>query len=188
MSGLKVQRIDDTYRAIVVRCPETNVYMLLWVDHHDEAYDWAKRKKCSINKVTGGVQVFEVQEELIKKEIEKISVFAAYSDNQLIKIGLPEEQIPMIRGIGSLDDLYSLKSCIPEDAYEGLEWLGNGFDYEEVLSLYSSTSSEDVGNDDFATALQSDSSKKSFVIVDGEDELKRIMAEPLEKWRMSMMP
>ena len=34
-------RIDDAYRAIVVRCPDTNVFMLLWVDHHDEAYAWA---------------------------------------------------------------------------------------------------------------------------------------------------
>ena len=34
-------RIDDTYRGIVVRQQETGVYLLLWVDHHDEAYDWA---------------------------------------------------------------------------------------------------------------------------------------------------
>ena len=34
-------RIDDTYRGIVVRQKETGVYLLLWVDHHDEAYQWA---------------------------------------------------------------------------------------------------------------------------------------------------
>lgn len=181
-------RIDDTYRAIVVRCPETNVYMLLWVDHHDEAYAWAKRKKCSINKVTGGVQVFEVQEVVIEKEVEKYSIFATYTDEQLLNIGLPKEQIPMIREISSLVELHSLKTSIPEDAYEGLEWLGNGFDYEEVLGLYSDITNENVSDEDFATALQSDSSKKSFVIVDGEDELKRIMAEPLEKWRIFLHP
>ena len=37
-------RIDDTYRGIVAREKESGVYLLLWVDHHDEAYDWAKRK------------------------------------------------------------------------------------------------------------------------------------------------
>ena len=31
-------RIDDTYRGIVVRQQEAGVYLLLWVDHHDEAY------------------------------------------------------------------------------------------------------------------------------------------------------
>ena len=49
-------RIDDTYRGIVVRQPETGVYLLLWVDHHDEAYAWAKNKKCEVNPKTGALQ------------------------------------------------------------------------------------------------------------------------------------
>ena len=181
-------RIDDTYRAIVVRCPDTNVYMLLWVDHHDEAYAWAKRKKCSINKVTGGVQVFDVQEVAVEKQIEKETIFAAYTDVQLIRMGLPEEQIPMIKSIESMDEFYAMKKSIPEDAYEGLEWLAHGFDYDEVIETLYEDEAEQVKDDDFAAALQSDSSKKSFVIVDGEEELKRIMAEPLEKWRIFLHP
>ncbi len=42
-------RIDQTYRGIVVRQEETGVFLLLWVDHHDEAYAWARRKKCEIS-------------------------------------------------------------------------------------------------------------------------------------------
>ena len=35
--NLRTVRIDQTYRAIVLK-PETgNVYVLLWVDHHDKA-------------------------------------------------------------------------------------------------------------------------------------------------------
>ncbi len=181
-------RIDDAYRAIVVRCPDTNVFMLLWVDHHDEAYAWAKRKKCSINKVTGGVQVFDVQEITVEKTVEKETIFANYSDAQLLRIGLPEEQIPMVKSIGSLDEFYAMKKSLPEDAYEGLEWLAHGFDYDEVIATLYEKQTESVGDEDFATALQSDSSKKSFVIVDGEEELKRIMAEPLEKWRIFLHP
>ena len=181
-------RIDDTYRAIVVRCPDTNVYMLLWVDHHDEAYAWAKRKKCSINKVTGGVQVFDVQKVAVEKQVEKETIFAAYTDDQLIRMGLPEEQIPMIKSIETMDEFYAMKKSIPEDAYEGLEWLAHGFDYDEVIETLYEDEAEPVKEDDFAAALQSDSSRKSFVIVDGEEELKRIMAEPLEKWRIFLHP
>lgn len=181
-------RIDDAYRAIVVRCPETNVYMLLWVDHHDEAYAWAKRKKCSINKVTGGVQVFDVQEVTVEKQIEKDYLFSKYTDDQLIRLGLPEEQLSMIRSIETVEEFFSLKKSIPEDAYEGLEWLAHGFDFDEVVETLFGEEPETVGEDDFAKALQSDSSKKSFVIVDGEEELKRIMAEPLEKWRIFLHP
>ena len=181
-------RIDDTYRAIVVRCPDTNVYMLLWVDHHDEAYAWAKHKKCSINKVTGGVQVFDVQEVAAPRQIEKKTIFAVYTDEQLIRMGLPEEQIPMIKSIESIDEFYAMKNSIPEDAYEGLEWLAHGFDYDEVIETLYEDGAETVKEDDFAAALQSDYSKKSFVVVDGEEELKRIMAEPLEKWRIFLHP
>lgn len=181
-------RIDDTYRAIVVRCPDTNVYMLLWVDHHDEAYAWAKRKKCSINKVTGGVQVFDVQEVAVEKQVEKETIFASYTDDQLIRMGLPEEQIPMVKSIESMEEFYSMKKSIPEDACEGLEWLAHGFNYDEVIETLYEDEAKQVKDDDFAAALQTDSSKKSFVIVDGEEELKRIMAEPLEKWRIFLHP
>ena len=181
-------RIDDAYRAIVVRCPDTNVFMLLWVDHHDEAYAWAKRKKCSINKVTGGVQVFDVQEVTVEKTVEKETLFAKYSDAQLLRMGLPEEQLPMVKSIESLDEFYAMKKSLPEDAYEGLEWLAHDFDYDEVVSTLYEKETEPVSDEDFAAALQSDSSKKSFVIVDGEEELKRIMAEPLEKWRIFLHP
>lgn len=181
-------RIDDAYRAIVVRCPDTNVFMLLWVDHHDEAYAWAKRKKCSINKVTGGVQVFDVQEVTVEKTVEKETIFAKYSDAQLLRLGLPEEQLPMVKSLESLDEFYAMKKSLPEDAYEGLEWLAHDFDYDEVVSTLYEKETEQVSDEDFAAALQSDSSKKSFVIVDGEEELKRIMAEPLEKWRIFLHP
>jgi len=183
-------RIDDTYRGIVVREPECNVYILLWVDHHDEAYAWAKRKKCSINKLTGSVQIFDVQEVIEEQQtIDEPALFADITDDIFEKIGLPNEQLPMIKAIKTLEGLRSLKAAIPEDAYEGLEWLGNGFSPDEVLStLYPEAEHVDVNETDFAAALQTDASKKSFVIVDGEEELQAIMQEPLEKWRIFLHP
>ena len=183
-------RIDDTYRGIVVREPESNVYILLWVDHHDEAYDWAKRKKCSINKLTGSVQIFDVQEVIEEQNtINEPTLFENVTDEVFAKIGLPEEQLPMVKAIKTLEGLHSLKAAIPEEAFEGLEWLGNGFTPEEVLStLYPEADHVEVKDNDFATALQTDASKKSFVIVEGEEELQAIMQEPLEKWRIFLHP
>ena len=75
-------RIDDTYRGIVVRQQETGVYLLLWVDHHDEAYGWARRKKCEVNSATGNSQVFDIQH--ANDEVQPIApefcLFAEYSD------------------------------------------------------------------------------------------------------------
>ena len=183
-------RIDDTYRAIVVREPESGVFILLWVDHHDEAYDWAKRKKCSVNKTTGSVQIYDVQEVVVEQEVQDSpGIFAEIEDDVLSRIGLPEEQIAMVKRIKSLDELHEKKQQIPEDAYEGLEWIGNGFDVEEVLSTLYPVPEQIAGDtENLAEALKSDASKKSFVIVDGEEELQAIMQEPLEKWRIFLHP
>jgi superfamily I DNA/RNA helicase len=183
-------RIDDTYRGIVVRLEESGVFLLLWVDHHDEAYDWARRKKCIINPQTGSVQVFDLQkmdeaESLIPKNSY---LFAQVSDSDLLLLGVPEEQIDVIRTIATVDDFYSIKKFIPDDAYENLEWIANGFTAKEVLESIASEK-EDVPKDgDFAAALQNPRSQRSFVIIEGEDELRRIMAEPLEKWRVFLHP
>ena len=50
-------RVNGSYRAIV-KIPTIdakNVYTLLWVDSHDDAYDWAKRKKIVVNQATNSV-------------------------------------------------------------------------------------------------------------------------------------
>ena len=42
-------RVDKTYRVIIAIQEITNTYVLLWVDHHDEAYKWANTKKIEVN-------------------------------------------------------------------------------------------------------------------------------------------
>lgn len=42
--------------------------------------------------------------------------------------------------------------------------------------------------EDLSAALDVPTTLKSFVVVEGEDELRRIMAEPLEKWRVFLHP
>jgi hypothetical protein len=42
-------RIDEAHRAIILKPDTGNTYILLWADKHDEAYQWATRKRCIIN-------------------------------------------------------------------------------------------------------------------------------------------
>lgn len=183
-------RIDDTYRGIVVRQQETGVYLLLWVDHHDEAYDWAKRKKCEANPVTGNVQVFDIQHayDEVQPIAPEFCLFAEYLDADLLRIGVPEEQLTFVKNIPHLTAFYESKGQLPEDAYENLEWLANDFPLEEVLSMVEESKKATTETENLAEALQSAGSQKSFVVVDGEEELLRIMAEPLEKWRVFLHP
>ena len=183
-------RIDDTYRGIVAREKESGVYLLLWVDHHDEAYDWAKRKKCAINPSTGSVQVFDIQEvsEPIPSVIEDFGLFAEISDTDLLALGVPEEQLTFVKSIPREDVFYKSKSAFPVDAYENLEWVINGFSVDEVLELYRASCGDSKQTGDMAEALHKPESQSAFVIVEGEDELQKIMSEPLEKWRVFLHP
>lgn len=182
-------RIDDTYRGIVVRQKESGVYLLLWVDHHDEAYQWASRKRCEVDPKTGAIQVYDVQTVVEKASApESVYLFAAAKDEELLKLGVPEVQLELVRSFISKEDFYKAESVMPQDAYEHLSWLAEGFPMEEVLELVSEEQDVAAADEDLSAALDVPTTQKSFVVVEGEDELRRIMAEPLEKWRVFLHP
>lgn len=182
-------RIDDTYRGIVVREEETGVYLLLWVDHHDEAYDWAARKRCEVNKKTGAVQIFDVQtvaEEAAAPAAD--ALFKDVSDSDLLELGVPEEQLVLVRSFTDTKAFFAAKASIPQDAFEYLSWLTEGIPFDEVLEYAKEERGTGDSDGTISDALDTPGSLKAFVVVDGEDELKRIMAEPLEKWRVFLHP
>ena len=182
-------RIDDTYRGIVVRQQETGVYLLLWVDHHDEAYQWAARKRCEVNPKTGAIQVFDVQTVVERMSApEKVALFATAKDDELLKLGVPEVQLEFVRSFVSKEEFHKAESSMPHDAYEHLSWLAEGFPMEEVLELVSEEQTSATSTEDLSVALDIPTTLKSFVVVEGEDELRRIMAEPLELWRVFLHP
>lgn len=182
-------RIDDSYRGIVVRQQETGVYLLLWVDHHDEAYQWASRKRCEVNPNTGAIQVYEVQTVAEKASAPAdVCLFASVKEEELLRLGVPEVQIEFVRSFICKEDFYKSKSAMPQDAYEYLSWLAEGFSVEEVLELVHEGQNAADSGEDLSAALDVPTTLKSFVVVEGEDELRRIMAEPLEKWRVFLHP
>ena len=182
-------RIDDTYRGIVVREEETGVYLLLWVDHHDEAYTWAARKRCEVNKKTGAVQIFDVQTVEETAAVRSAdALFKTISDEDLLELGVPGEQLAFIRTLADEKAFFDAKASIPQDAFEYLSWITEGIPLEEVLDLAREERGPGESAESISDALDTPASLKSFVVVEGEDELKTIMAEPLEKWRVFLHP
>lgn len=182
-------RIDNAYRGIVVRQKETGVYLLLWVDHHDEAYQWAARKRCDVNPKTGAIQVYDIKTTVEEeRSTNKVPIFACVTNEQLLKLGVPKAQIGYIKSFTSKDEFHQAEGSIPADVYEYLSWIAEGFPVEEVLELYEEEQAVDGQTDDLAKALDMPATLKSFVVVEGEDELRLIMAEPLEKWRVFLHP
>ena len=187
--NMRSVRIDDTYRAILIREEGTNVYLLLWVDHHDEAYDWAVRKRCILNHTTGSIQVYETQATAQPEEVsssEEKPLFASLSDDLLQKLGVPEELIAYVRTLTDLS-FDAAKGKMPRDAFEALDYVRIGLDPKEVIAeLYGETPAKKAG--DMATALQNPITKMQFYVADGEEDLKAMMNAPLELWRVYLHP
>src|SRR5581483_494734 len=59
---VRTVRIDQKYRAVVLQPEHGEVYVLVWVDNHDEAMDWARERSFEINPRTGALQVVSVSE------------------------------------------------------------------------------------------------------------------------------
>ena len=187
--NMRSVRIDDTYRAILIREEGTNVYLLLWVDHHDEAYEWAVRKRCILNHATGSIQVYETQATAQPDEqqySEEKPLFNTISDDLLKKLGVPEELIAYVRTLTDTSFDFA-KDKLPRDAFEALDYVRIGLDPKEVIAeLYGETPAEKTG--DMAAALQNPITKMQFYVADGEEDLKAMMNAPLELWRVYLHP
>lgn len=182
-------RIDNTYRGIVLQEEETRQYLLLWVDHHDEAYAWAARKRCDVNPKNGLIQIYEVKE---KEKIVTVEgtkyLFGDISDDNLLELGVPEEQLEYVKSFTNIDEFIAAKDAIPQDAFENLSWLTEGIPLEEVLQLVMDQHVSTNADMTIAGALSAHSSFRSFVVVEGEEELMKILEAPLEKWRVFLHP
>lgn len=198
--NLRTVRIDDAYRAIVLKPEAGNVYGLLWVDHHDEAMAWAARKRCTINPEIGAIQIYELVEtshEVAAEapqpyavpEVKPPPLFAALGNAELVGVGVPEELLPIVREVRSVAELEAIAKQLPPMAFEGLSYLADGESLAEVrsaLGLDSGTPA--IAPDDFAAALESDASRKHFVIVDNDEALAAMLDAPLERWRIFLHP
>lgn len=145
---LRSVRVGDDYRAIVRAPDRGKVFVLLWVDHHDEAYRWAESKELQVHPATGTLQVFDVDAasrvvtELDGAAVEPAAgapereekrLFSDFTDDQLFAGGLPRPLIPAVRALYTHSDLDRLIVHLPQEAADLLTGLAAGYSYDEVL-------------------------------------------------------
>jgi superfamily I DNA/RNA helicase len=201
-------RLDQAYRCIVLAPEKGDLYCLLWVDHHDDAYQWARTNCVEINKTTGAIQIYNTQyldgpppvehdsvsqftpppvTQATLEPIEETPLFNL-DDTRLLKIGVPESMLQTVMDLVSETQLQKLKDALPIEAFEALEFFAGGIPWEDVIDEYGVENTEPVDTEDFATAMELDTSKRRFHIVESDEELQQILAAPLEKWRVYLHP
>jgi superfamily I DNA/RNA helicase/mRNA-degrading endonuclease RelE of RelBE toxin-antitoxin system len=191
--NLRSVRIDQAYRGIVLK-PETgNLYILLWVDKHDDAYAWATKHVCQVHPKTGAIQVLQV-EDVETQETEphtlpdktKGGIFDKFDDETLISLGIPSQILPTIRTIRSEEGLDRKAQAIPLEASNALYALAAGIPISEMKA--EATNINEVDTTDFAAALDSPDTKQRFIEIDSAVEMEKILAASLDKWRVFLHP
>ena len=199
---VRTVRIDLSYRAIILHPDQGNSYLLAWVDHHDEAMDWARNRQFDVNPVTGALQIVDTiaaeaavleVEEKRKSETKSLSeydLFETFLDDDLFQTGLPKPLLPAVRALKSTDELEGLKTYLPREAYEALWWIANlGYSVKQALNeVAASRPAEPVDTEDIGTALQHPDSQRRFAVVHTVTELQEMLNAPMEKWRVFLHP
>jgi hypothetical protein len=134
-------RVSSHIRMIVHRTAAS--LLLCYVDHHDQAYRWAERRKIEAHPQTGAAQIVLLVETVREVEIphyvtvdvpiqdqalaksEKSLLFASIPDDQLLSYGVPPDWLATVRTLNE-DSLLVRSADLPAEAAEALLELAIG--------------------------------------------------------------
>jgi hypothetical protein len=126
-------RVSRDLRIIVHRTGTS--LLLCYVNHHDEAYLWAERRRLETHPKTGAAQLVEVRERVqeitVPKYVEAVQetprrrVFHNISEGTLLTYGVPPEWVPEVLN-ATEDSLLEIAGHLPAEAAEALLNLATG--------------------------------------------------------------
>lgn len=191
--------LPSGYRAIIIAPDKGDTYLLVHIDAHDKAYDWAKNKRFEVHPKTGVFQLFDVTEmEAMAKEkaaAEESKVPGYFlrdlSENDLFVAGVPQPLIPAVLAIDSDEAFDALIEYLPNDCRDVLTGIASGMTVDEALSeMLGVTEEENEAVPESAGDFSYISRSASFdlVLVEGEEHLKEILEASLEEWRIFLHP
>jgi mRNA-degrading endonuclease RelE of RelBE toxin-antitoxin system len=179
-------RISSDLRLIVHKTESS--LLLCFVGHHDNAYQWAECRKLETHPQTGAAQLVEIRETVKEiiipqyTEVQKPSapvkplLFANYSEEELLKYGVPPEWIDDVRKANE-DTILELADHLPGEAAEALLCLATG-------TLPQIIPPAAVGSDPFTHP----DAERRFRTMHNIEELERALEYPWEKWIVFLHP
>ncbi|TQM72136.1 UvrD-like helicase family protein [Actinomadura hallensis] len=196
---IRTIRITQFWRGVVLAPDDgSGTYLLLKVLQHDKAIAWARKRVISVNKATRGLEVRNVEaiEQLtpvFQEAADKAPalLFADYSDTVLRDLGIDDGVLPAVRTIIDKPQLEAFATLFPEDQFEVLQYLAEGFTpdevWQEVVAVRRpADATADEVTEDLATAIANTPSR--IALVSGPDELQDILTKPFDAWRIFLHP
>ncbi len=196
--GLNFERLqrpkDPNFRSvrvsrdirIIIHQSGSNL-LLCYVDHHNNAYQWAERRRLETHPKTGAAQLVEVREtirevtvpvyvEAVQETPPKPILFASVSDDVLLGYGVPTEWLGDVRDANE-DSLLNLAEHLPGEAVEALLELAVGGTPQAARRVT-------IGAD----AFEHPDAQRRFRVMNDVAELQRALDYPWEKWAVFLHP
>jgi hypothetical protein len=206
-------RVNRDLRLIVHKTGTS--LLLCYVNHHDEAYEWAKRRKLETHPKTGAAQLVEIRERVqeitIPRYVEagpvasaKPLLFDGLSDGELLSYGVPTEWLPDVRTANE-ETLLELADYLPKEAAEALLDLATGVTPQTLrltqprievsprLSSQKAAQLELISAQSEPALVSTESfehpdAKRRFRLINNLEELERALDYPWEKWTVFLHP
>lgn len=176
-------RVDQDVRIILHRSGGNVV--LCYVGRHDDAYEWASRRRLETHPTTGAAQMVEVREVVkempVYREVERQAegrrlLFAGVGDEQLLSYGVPAEWLGDVRAADE-DSVLELAGRLPAEAGEALLELAVGGTPQPSLPV-------PAGGDPFSHP----DAMRRFRVMRNVEELSEALEYPWERWTIFLHP
>lgn len=185
-------RVNRDIRIIIHKAGDS--VMLAYVDHHDEAYAWAERRRIETHPRTGALQIVEVRERVEEIFLRAPSpaqpdlpfvvipppppadvlLFLRLSREDALSIGVPADWVDDVLH-ASEDRFFTLANHLPQEATEAL------LDYATTGILKKPQPIE-------TTPVTHPDAQRRFRVLEGHEELAAALDQPFEKWAVFLHP
>ncbi|MFJ9952577.1 UvrD-helicase domain-containing protein [Kitasatospora sp. NPDC091207] len=195
---MRTIRITDFWRGVVLAPDDgSDVFLLVNVLPHDDAYSWATKRLYSANTATRALEVRNAvaidqltpMYEQAARQAPRL-LFEKVSDRTLRDLGIDDQVLRAVRSIADKAQLEAFATLFPEDQLEVLQYLAEGFTpedvYRDVVAARRPGDAPAEPVEDLATVIANTSGR--IRLVTGPEELEEVLEKPFAAWRIFLHP
>ncbi|BCJ73699.1 DNA helicase [Catellatospora sp. IY07-71] len=183
-------RVSADIRAILLHIVDQD-YLLIDVKSRQEVYDDLDRYSYKVNRITGGIEVIDLQPvgdsiigRLLPPEAEPL--FKAFTDTQLLELGVAESLLAHVRTVTNDEELLSLLEVAPQLTTDVLLALYDGGSYDQVRAQVTEPvrAEDQVDPDDLVAAV----SRPATQVTSDDEALQTMLGESFDRWQVFLHP